>query len=657
MIEKEGLLTDQINPEFWPTVDESSLEADDLLIYQQRKEAVMLYFKREASQMKIYEITKVSPRNLRRIITRCISRDPNGEAWGFRALIPNKTTKNYALNMMDRKQNSSRKSGEFKLLLEKYPDIKELIDDLYLGRKRRSLEPAMKPLHIHKKFVEACKEKMIPLSQYPFNTDRLGSRALYRYLRRLGQDYFGKAASRYGHDAEQKARNSGRGEQNHPITRTPYQQVQFDAHRIDGVFSVELVTPEGETVVLILERFWILTIIDVATRNVLGKYISLNKEYSASDVMMCIRDAIMPHVRPQLTIDGLTYNGDGGYPSEIFPEAQWAVFDVICFDNAKSHLASLVKDRLRQLLGCTTNLGPVDLPMRRGIIERFFQTLEESGIHRLPNTSGSHPKDPRRTDPEKMAIKYHITFEHLKELVDVLISNYNGTPHGGIYHQSPLELLGKRLANGMIPRQLDENNRSGLLFLQTTIKRTVRGSLKSGKRPYIQFEGVEYRSDRLSQSAHLIGSEISLHVNVDDLRTIRAFHSDGSEIGYLTAAGKWSISPHTLQTRKAINRLVIRRLIHLTQWDDPIFVYYSYNMNLAKSGNKKSANKVTQLEEVIKDSFPFMDGVSERDAALQHAVKVNEALDKARKTVRDNQDQQSGKMEEFLANYKTINSK
>jgi len=52
-----------------------------------------------------------------------------------------------------------------------------------------------------------------------------------------------------------------------------------------------------------------------------------------------------------------------------------------------------------------------------------------------------------------------------------------------------------------------------------------------------------------------------------------------------------------------------------------------------------------------------MDGVSERDAALQHAVKVNEALDKARKTVRDNQDQQSGKMEEFLANYKTINSK
>ncbi|NEW06867.1 hypothetical protein GK047_12710 [Paenibacillus sp. SYP-B3998] len=67
-------------------------------------------------------------------------------------------------------------------------------------------------------------------------------------------------------------RKSGQGEQNHPVTRTPFQKVQFDAHRIDGVFAVELITPEGDSVVKVLERFWILTLIDVSTRCVLGKY-------------------------------------------------------------------------------------------------------------------------------------------------------------------------------------------------------------------------------------------------------------------------------------------------------------------------------------------------------------------------------------------------
>ncbi|BFT72311.1 hypothetical protein [Paenibacillus sp. P36] len=657
LIESEQLLPDQINPDLWPTVNEAILNNNDQAIYQNRKRAIMMYVKREATQKEIHNETGVSPRNLYRLISRCIEVDDNGVPWGFRALIPNKTLKNYSLNVINQKLNSSRHTGEFKLLLDKYPDIKDLIDDLYLGRNRKTLEPAMKPLNIHKKFVDACKEKKIPLTHYPFNTDRLGIRSLYRYLRMLGQANFGKVSSRYGHDAEQKSRNSGIGEQNQPITRTPFQRVQFDAHRIDGVFAVELITPEGDSIVKVLERFWILTLIDVSTRCVLGKSISLSKEYSASDVMTCIRNAVIPHETMVLTIDGLSYNENGGYHSEVFPDLEWAVFDVICFDNAKSHLANLVKDRLRNLLGCTTNLGPVDLPMRRGIIERFFQTLEENGFHRLINTTGGNATDPRRKDPEAKAIQYNITFEHLKQLVDVLISNYNGTPHGGIYHQSPLELIGKRLDNGIFPRLLVELKRSELLFLQTTITRTIRGSLKNGKRPYVQYEGVEYRSDLLADSAHLIGTDISLHVNVDDIRTVKAFLPDGSEFGYLIAAGKWSLTAHTLQTRKAINQLVLRRLIQYTQWDDPIFVYTNYLMNEAIEGKKKkAANKITQVQEVIRDSKAAAkkNTPQEHKDILDQALKTNEALDKARQLVKEEKEKQSGSMDEFLSKYKTI---
>lgn len=133
--------------------------------------------------------------------------------------------------------------------------------------------------------------------------------------------------------------------------------------------------------------------------------------------------------------------------------------------------------------------------------------------------------------------------------------------------------------SGLKPRLLEKEKRSELLFMQTIQKRTIRGSLESGKKPYVQYEGVSYRSERLANSAYLLNTELILHVNVDDLRTLKAYLPDGSEFGYLTASGRWSLTPHSLQTRKSINSLVKDKLIHLTTWDDPIFIYTDYLMN------------------------------------------------------------------------------
>lgn len=230
-----------------------------------------------------------------------------------------------------------------------------------------------------------------------------------------------------------------------------------------------------------------------------------------------------------------------------------------------------------------------------------------------------------------------MTFEHLKELIDVLISDYNGKPHGGIYHQTPLELLGKRMGAGLLPRLLEEEKRREVLFMQTTLSRTIRGSVKSGKKPYIQFEGVEYRSEKLAHSAHLINKELVIHVNVDDLRTIRAFLSDGSEFDYLTAAGKWSITPHTLQTRKAINSLVRRRLVYLTTWDDPLFIYTEYLMKNAANGKRGAANKVTQVRESTKQKRKTVNEPEGHTIALEEAEKQNSALDRAREIAKKEQ--------------------
>ncbi|MBY0009652.1 hypothetical protein [Paenibacillus typhae] len=653
IIENPHLLPEQTNPDLWPIVDELLLSKEEREIYTMRKNAVVLYFK--GDELKNIQVqTGVHPKNLRRLVQRCISVSDDGLVWGFRALIPQKKVKSYQLSLTSKKKNPSRKTGEFRLLLETFPTLQELIKDLFLGNHRRTLEPAMKPHHIHKKFIEECRSLGIPLNQYPFNTDHLGFKALQRYLSKLSCLYFGKGKTRYGQDAITKAKHTGEGEQNHPSTLHPYQKVQFDAHRIDGFFIIEVMTPEGDLVPVVLERFWILTLIDVATRAVLGYAISLNKEYSAIDVMHCFRNAVIPHEKVTIAIDGLKYNETGGFPSEVYPSSTaWAVWDVICFDNAKSHLANLVQDRLKHLIGCDINLGPVALPMRRGIIERFFKILEETGFHRLPNTTGSNPHDPRRTDPEEKALRYKMTFDHLKQLIDILISDYNGKPHGGIYHQTPLELLGKRLNAGLLPRQLEEELRKEVLFMQVTKSATIRGSLKSGKKPYIQYQGVEYRSDKLSQSAHLLNTELIIHMNVDDLRTIRTFLPDGSEFDYLTAVGKWSITPHSLQTRKAIHSLVRRRLIYLTTWDDPIFIYTEYLRTNATKGKKGAANKFTQVKESAQKRKTVNEPEGQTDA-LEKAEERNAALERAREhTKKEQATKEYAEYKDLMKLYKT----
>ncbi|MFC7561489.1 Mu transposase C-terminal domain-containing protein [Paenibacillus farraposensis] len=85
----------------------------------------------------------------------------------------------------------------------------------------------------------------------------------------------------------------------------------------------------------------------------------------------------------------------------------------------------------------------------------------------------------------------------------------------------------------MKPRLLNESKRTEFLFTQVEQPRTIRGSISSGKRPYIEYMGVEYRNELLVKSAHLIGTKVNVHINVDDLRTIRVFLPDGSEFGEL----------------------------------------------------------------------------------------------------------------------------
>jgi putative transposase len=408
-IENEKIDRLHLDISTWPIVHEDKLDSKSKEIYFARKKAIDMYIKNERPLHEISAETHIDRKDILVFVKRCLSVDDEGRIWGYRALIPGKRIKQYerkSLPVLSDQDEPLSMTGAFTLLLKQYPIVKETIDDLYMGRnkKRDVRSPIISVKDLHVKFLEACTKAGITPNEYPFISGDLGQRSIYRYVEILEQQQFGEAAKRYGENASQKARHTGIGLQNAPLSVRPLERVQFDGHRIDCSIAIVFKTPEGDEIVEVMDRLWLLCIIDVATRIIVGHHLSYNKEYSASDVLHCIKKAVMPKEALQLTISGLTHHPNGGFASNLFSEMEWALWDEFHLDNGKANLANQVRDRLKRTVGCSVNAGPVALPMRRGLIERFFETLEENGYHRLVNTTGSNPKDPRRQDPEKKAV-------------------------------------------------------------------------------------------------------------------------------------------------------------------------------------------------------------------------------------------------------------
>jgi hypothetical protein len=58
-----------------------------------------------------------------------------------------------------------------------------------------------------------------------------------------------------------------------------------------------------------------------------------------------------------------------------------------------------------------------------------------------------------------------------------------------------------------------------------------------GVRPHINLYGVRCTNIVLANSAHLIGQSVLVYINADDLRCVRAFLADGTELGVFGAQG------------------------------------------------------------------------------------------------------------------------
>lgn len=613
---------------YWSDLQIEFWEEEQKSIYIRRKKAVDMYIDNYSTN-EIESETGIKSGNLTKLVSRCLKiNSDTGRQYGYAGLIPNRQLTSRTIN-----QGSTKNKAVFTKLLLEYPELEMYIRDSYFNRNKKILEKNVTNENLYRRFLEECKRLGITDYDYPFNTDDKARRTFYRYLKQLDNENSNEAIRRESSNANQKYHSTGIGDKVREYPLVPFSVVQIDGHRIDMLYGVEVTNKHGESIMMPATRAWLIAVIDVATRVILGYAITSNENYDHTDVLRAIRNSIIPRSPMSFTISGIQYPENYGFHSLAIPETEWAMPEVIMLDNAKSHLANNLTSKLCDKIYCSLNFGPVASPTRRGIIERFFNTLETNGFHRMPSTTGSNPDDLKRKTPEKDVRKYKITYSDLVQLTEYFIATYNNSPHSSLDNETPLNCMKRRIVGGGMCPCIASAELKKVVYELTNIveEKTVRGEKKSGRHPYINYKNVEYRNDILSQSFGLVGEKITIEVNPDDISSIKGYFSDGTELGILKAVGEWGRVSHSLKTREDALRLA------------------RYN----KKNGKSVAISLTELEKELQSRSQKETRARTKMSRIQKEQKTNKPSDAVEKT-NSNDPQLLGSFDMMSKGYETV---
>ncbi len=304
---------------------------------------------------------------------------------------------------------------------------------------------------------------------------QIGKSTIYRWVVNLRRDILD--SSRLGADV---ARNKYRSVMGGLKVIQILERVEIDHTPLDLIVI-------DKTTMLPLGRAWLTLALDKHSRIVVGFYISFNPPSSYA-VLQCLKQMILPK-------DNL---------SKRFPDIKndWPVFgipDLLALDNGMDlHSDALKKACLE--LGIQILFCPAATPEMKGSVERFFRTINQGLIHKLPGTTfsnigerGDYPaEDLAAIDMERLV---HLT---TKWIVDV----YNVTPHRGI-GDTPLNKWIDSAKHRIIdlpvyPTQLD-------VITGVPARRTV---FHYG----IELEGLHYNSRQLQEVRKISGENMQVEL-------------------------------------------------------------------------------------------------------------------------------------------------
>lgn len=578
-------LPGEVDLQGWPVIDELALPPERGALYRRREHAIRLYLE-GATDAQIRAACGMCRVQTYRLLTeRCLKPHPDGHVYGWRGLLPYTRVKSYdrkvplALNAW-----SGGAAGALQWVFESPAGrgFEDKLRERILG-KRAELEASRRPrMVVFRWFLAELRERGFERrGEWPFNVEKRGYVTLARYIDRVLAGHPARARELAGgQEAVRKAR-AGDGTRRPPLA--PFERVECDAHKLDTRMVVLVPSPHGGTEPRVIHRLWVVVLVEVASRAVLGYHLSLRRECAAEDVLRAVRCALMPWVPRDLQFSDAAYVPGAGLPSHRFPQLVGACWNEFSVDGALANICTRVESVLRDVVDAriVKPQDPASYSSRRSkddrpFVESFFGHLAAGGFHRLATTTGSSPAGKRGADPDAAAMATHFQFEYAQELLDTLIANYNATPHSGLGYRSPLGQLEQLMAaDTWAPRLADQDAVRRLVGVRKLC--TLLGGVKTGRRPHFHFANARYSAEWLCLRTDLLGQAFWLQLdNEDDARYATVSTRQGLFLGAVRAAPPWHLTPHSLYVRAAIRSLEKRRLLHLATSGDAVEALIQY---------------------------------------------------------------------------------
>jgi len=565
------------DPAAWPGVDAAALTDARRDVYTRREHAICAYMRGDAL-VDIERVFGIGRTALSKFLGRCLAPHQDGRIYGLRALIPHSRAKDYRrMKRASPRPTPGGLSGAMGQLFERVPQLRDIIErEIGGSRLGFSMSGRLYGLaDVQGKVLAACRDAGLTATDYPLNHRQMGYRSLGRWISdRLEQRIPLRMPSR------DDAWN---------VTSRPYAVVELDGHKLDVRVRVRYIDTTGVSVDIESERLYVITLIDVCTRVVLGWQLVPAPEYDHHDVLAALQDALRPRLRRrEFVIAGMAYQQGGGFVADTLPALNYACWDVLKVDNAASHLTEDTFEPICRFVGCRLVAGPVGEPTTRPFIERFFGTLTNRMSRKVEGTTGRSPDDPLGKRGREAPVCLLITLPELEELLDVCIANYHATAHDGHHGRTPLEALQLAVDHHAAPiRTLPNVLRARLHQLQSVHLSTVRGSAARGVAPYVSLYGARYSNEVLQRTSGLINHAIRVYIDPNDMREAWAYLPSGADLGRLYVLDGWRYSRHTLRLRRHILR--DRRLgkIQFADEQDPVLIFAEAQRRARRRGRKQ----------------------------------------------------------------------
>ena len=571
----------------WKFPDEGALSDEkERSKYFSRKKAVQLYLA-GASERQIKDQAGIGIKQAHRLVReRCLAVHVDGEVWGWRGLVPWERINAYhRRHKITVDKFGYGASGALSAVLDAHPQLRAA----FTKRIVSSRKPDRLTMLKHGKhddwswFLDQLRSLGYEVEgKWPFNTETLAYSSICKYIDAVLADHPEAGALSIGGPDAKRKMLSGDGN-DRPVTYL-FQRVEMDAHKLDGRFSVMLPLQDGGYRQKIVHRIWVIVIIEVMSRAVIGYHLSMRKEVSKTDVLRAIKMALTRWRRPKLSFSDLAYKAGANLPSGMADTFVGVCWDETSVDGALAETCRTVRDVLRDVVdsdliepssGFSQRRSPDDRPF----IEAFFKKLGEGTFQKMSNTTGSKPEGKQGRDPDKVALTSQFQIEYAEELLTAAIANYNATLHWGIPGRTPLEYLQFRSQYPDRPlRYADANSVESIVSFRKLC--VVHGGYKQGRRPFVYFAYGRYTGDTLAQRHDLVGQKIWISTHIDnDIRVVRASTESGQNIGTLRVSPPWNKLPHSLEVRNAVSSFMKTHKIKCASGQDWVQFFIDYCEN------------------------------------------------------------------------------